>query len=803
MKDILEAMNEESLARPTEPLRVIGIDLGTTNSTVCEIVWEPDKDKPGPPRCLNIDQATTQGRYSHVLVPSVVALHGNETWVGEGAKRLRALQGAGLEEYKSWFAETKNDMGVRRTYHRAPAEFRSARAVAAEILRFLHQAALAESDIPVSRTVVTVPASFQAAQRHDTVAAAQRAGITLADGELLDEPIAAFLDYLVAGAKDGDDYLPKGDATKNLVVFDFGGGTCDVAVLRLGRLPKGRLTVTPINVSRYHRLGGGDIDRAIIHEVLLPQLLEQNGLDQHALGFEEKRQRVQPALLAVAEALKQKLSIEIVRLKKFGRWNGSDKATLVQTQPGAYPVELKDRTLTLQSPKLSALDFEKVLAPFFDRDLLMPREDEYRVSCSIFAPLEDALTRGRLDRDEIDICLLAGGSTLIPQVAEAVGEYFNDARILTFPSRDDTQTAIAKGAALHALSLALTERAMFQSVCHDDIFFQTSRGPVPLVARGVELPYPHGGGFEQRMDFKAPQAVKAGAEGEIRVQILAGDEHRSLFEEIWKIKGPVKKGAPLLLEFRFNENQVLELRMGMPGVDGAFEATLENPLTHVVNPNADRSKIEDMEEALRSGKVTREEMPDTFEELAELYRKLRQNEKALTFYGRAVQLRVSPSAHLLNRMAFCARDLGDRERAERFFLEADRVAPWSGTWFNWALAKEQWGSPAEALTLVEKATALEDDPPYSVLQARLIQKSGDAERGIRLADDALKRFAPLSTQDEFELHWFRIAARITGDDALLREADAMARKLTTRSDKRTLDTGEFPDLERMPSEDDE
>jgi hypothetical protein len=252
--------------------------------------------------------------------------------------------------------------------------------------------------------------------------------------------------------------------------------------------------LTPINVSRYHRLGGGDIDRAIIHEVLLPQLLEQNGLDQHALGFEEKRQRVQPALLAVAEALKQKLSIEILRLKKFGRWNGTDKATLVQTQPGAYPVELKDRTLTLQSPKLSALDFEKVLAPFLDRDLLMPREDEYRVSCSIFAPLEDALTRSRLDRDEIDICLLAGGSSLIPQVAEAVGEYFTEARILTFPSRDDTQTAIAKGAALHALSLALTGRAMFQSVCHDEVCFQTNSGPVELVPRGAEL---HSGIFRK------------------------------------------------------------------------------------------------------------------------------------------------------------------------------------------------------------------------------------------------------------------------------------------------------------------
>lgn len=803
LKDILDALNGLPMKRPSEPLRVIGIDLGTTNSTVCEIAWEAGEEKPGPPRCLNIDQATTQGRYSHVLVPSVVALHGGETWVGEGAKRLRAVQGAGLEEYKSWFAETKNDMGVRRTYHRAPAEFRSARAVAAEILKFLHQAALAESNIPVSRTVVTVPASFQAAQRRDTVDAAQRAGITLADGELLDEPIAAFLDYLIECAKDDDGLIPNESGNKNLVVFDFGGGTCDVAVLQLGRSAEGRLTINPLNVSRYHRLGGGDIDRAIIHEVLLPQLIEQNGLDQHSLGFEEKRQRVQPALLAVAEALKQKLSIEIVRLQKFGRWKGIDKASVVQTQPGAYPVELKDRTLTLQSPKLSALEFERVLVPFFDRDLLMPREDEYRVSCSIFAPLEDALTRGRLEQDDIDICLLAGGSTLIPQVGEAVGDYFTNARILTFPGRDETQTAIAKGAAMHALSLAITEKSIIQPICHDDISFQTSRGPVVLVPRGMELPYPMGGSFKERDDFKVPQTVRTGSEGEIRIQILAGDEHRSLFEKVWIIKGPVKKGAPLLLEFRFNENQVLELHMRMPGLENEFDDTIENPLTHVVNPNADRSKIEDLEEALRSGKVTREEMPNAFEELAELYRKLRQNEKALTFYGRAVQLRSDPSAHLLNRMAFCARDLGDRERAERFFLEADRVAPWSGTWFNWALAKEQWGSPAEALTLAEKAIELEDDPPYSVLRARLVQKTGDPEKGIRLADDALKRFAPLSCQDEFELHWFRIAARITGDDALLRDADVMARKTTTRSQGRSFATGEFPDLERMPDEDEE
>jgi len=96
--------------------------------------------------------------------------------------------------------------------------------------------------------------------------------------------------------------------------------------------------------------------------------------------------------------------------------------------------------------------------------------------------------------------------------------------------------------------------------------FRRAVGPVVLVPRGAELPYPSDGGFKQREDFKAPQAVRAGAEGEIRVQILAGDEHRSLFEEIWKIKGPVKKGAPLLLEFRSTRTKCWSCGWGCLGL---------------------------------------------------------------------------------------------------------------------------------------------------------------------------------------------------------------------------------------------
>ena len=81
---------------------------------------------------------------------------------------------------------------------------------------------------PPGRTVVTVPASFQINQREDTIAAAKLAGLSLANYDLLDEPVAALTDYLFtyAGAE-------VWDKPQNTVVFDFGGGTCDVFVARL------------------------------------------------------------------------------------------------------------------------------------------------------------------------------------------------------------------------------------------------------------------------------------------------------------------------------------------------------------------------------------------------------------------------------------------------------------------------------------------------------------------------------------------------------------------------------------------
>jgi molecular chaperone DnaK (HSP70) len=104
-------------------IRALGIDLGTTNSAVTEIVWDPASGQPPALCTLEIEQPTREGVYTSPLVPSVVAvLPDGRVWVGEGAKRLRAFPTEyGLSFEKNLFYDTKNEMGLRKTYCRAPS----------------------------------------------------------------------------------------------------------------------------------------------------------------------------------------------------------------------------------------------------------------------------------------------------------------------------------------------------------------------------------------------------------------------------------------------------------------------------------------------------------------------------------------------------------------------------------------------------------------------------------------------------------------------------------------------------------
>lgn len=777
-----------------QPVRVIGIDLGTTNSTVAEIIWSHETSSKASVRCLEIEQETQSGLYTHILVPSVVALYQGKEWVGEGAKRLHARAPEfGLEVTRNIFLECKNDIGSRRTYHKAPDGFRTPAEISARLLGFMKKAAEEHDATPVNRTVITVPASFQAAQRIDTVNAAKMTDINLTGGNLLDEPVAAFLDYLLSSGDKVKGLLSK---PKNLVVFDFGGGTCDVAVFRTGEGVASRLSISPLSVSRYFRLGGGDIDRAILYEVLVPQLLAQNSLNSHDLTFEDKKNIIEPSFIGIAEALKIGLCNEINRLKSFEQYDDVDKTAIIKKQPGLHSCKLGERVLQLTAPTLTAEDFEDVLEPFLDTDLLYSRETEYRLTCSIFAPLDDALGRCCLAADEVDLCLLVGGSSLIPQVQEAVSEYFEKAEILTFADRDAVQTATARGAAAHALALALYGKSVFQVVANDNLSIKTASGSFELVPKGSQLPYPTTG-WKRSLDLAVPKTALLESIP-LLVEIVAGEDsdERSLLRAAWDIPGPVNKGEKLCLEYRLDENQVLELRLRLEcrSEEEPFTCKLENPLSNVVNPNTTRLRINENEENLRTGEIPKSEVPGKVVEIARDYAELQQTDKAISYLKQALRMKNNPDPYILNLLGIYHGEKGDYANQEKFYREAALHGFKETALFNLAFAQHRRKMFAEAIKTITERNNYKPCGPGLTLAAQIEDSLNNEAARDSLNKEAMKEFSPPRSASDWELGWLISASRMAGDDEMLKKAQAEQKRRKAKQTETDSVTGVLPEM---------
>ena len=226
-----------------------------------------------------------------------------------------------------------------------------------------------------------------------------------------------------------------------------------------------------------------------------------------------------------------------------------------------------------------------MLEPFLDRDLLHPRETDYLMTCSVFAPLQDALTCGKLKREEVDFCLLVGGSVLIPQISEAVDRYLNEATMLRFDDKESMQTAVAQGAAWQALSLAVSGHGLVSPVTADSISIQTANGPVELIGKGAELPYPPGGGWAESERLVIPDTNLVDGL-KLRVEVC-GSEGRVLMSAIWPIRSIVNKGDPIRLQYKMDANQVLDLRLSRAGGDDVapeFNLTVENDKIACASP---------------------------------------------------------------------------------------------------------------------------------------------------------------------------------------------------------------------------
>jgi molecular chaperone DnaK len=348
--------------------KIIGIDLGTTNSVVAVM-------EGGEPKVVTNPEG---GR----LTPSVVAVgKNNERFVGQVAKRqavtnpentifsIKRFMGRKIGEvgeevklvpYKV-VSGANSDAHVRmgdRAY--TPPE------ISAMILQKMRQAAEEYLGEKVEKAVITVPAYFNDSQRQATKDAGKIAGLDVV--RIVNEPTAAALAYGLDKKKD-----------ETIAVFDFGGGTFDISILEVG---EGVVEVKSTNGDTH--LGGDNIDQRLM-DWIIDEFKKDQGIDlsKDKMALQRLREAAEKAKMELSTVLETEINLPFI------------------TADASGPKHL--------NMKMTRAKFEQLVEDILQRTV---------------APLKQALADAGVKPGDIDEVVLVGGSTRIPRVQKMVREYF-------------------------------------------------------------------------------------------------------------------------------------------------------------------------------------------------------------------------------------------------------------------------------------------------------------------------------------------------------------------------------------------
>lgn len=307
--------------------KVIGIDLGTTNSCVC--VMEGDQAKVIP----NAEGGRT--------TPSVVAFKNGEIIVGDAAKRQMVTNPNTIYSIKRHMGEANYTVEVEGKKY-TPQE------ISAMILRDLKKSAEAYLGEKVEKAVVTVPAYFNDAQRQATKDAGRIAGLDVI--RIINEPTASSLAY----------GIDKTDKEQKVLVFDLGGGTFDVSILDLA---DGTFEV--LSTAGDTHLGGDDFDHAIM-QWLADEFKKENGVDLMAdkMALQRLKDAAEQAKKDLSSSTSTTINLPFISMGAAGPLHL--QKTLTRQMFDTLTKDLVDRCLVpvrraLSDAKLTTKDIDQIL----------------------------------------------------------------------------------------------------------------------------------------------------------------------------------------------------------------------------------------------------------------------------------------------------------------------------------------------------------------------------------------------------------------------------------------------------------